>query len=109
MPLSAVRFPNSSLLGAHHLQEGFDLFLSLLAALAREVPGEHGSGCLGNRTTASCKGNLGQPAVPQVGVDCHLVAAQRVVQVLLEVGVLQLAPIAGALVVVENYLLVEVL
>jgi hypothetical protein len=42
-------------------------------------------------------------------VDSHHVAAERIIQVFVNVGSRQLAPVARALKVVENYLFVEAL
>src|SRR5215208_168294 len=98
-----------SFVRAHHLEEGFDLLLRLLAALASELLSEHRGRCLRDGASASGKAHHFEAAIMHLRVDRHHVAAERIIHVFVDVGILQLAPVARALKVVENYLSVEAL
>src|SRR5918994_3491489 len=97
------------LLRAHHLEEGFDLLLRLLAALARELLCEHRGRRLRDGASATGKAHLFEAAIVHLRVDCHHVAAERIIYVFVDVGILQLAPVARMLEVVEQDLSVEAL
>src|SRR5215218_1176839 len=97
------------LLRAHHLEESLYLLLRLLAAVARELLRKHRGRRLRDGASASGKAHLFEGAILHLRVHCHHVAAQRVINVFMDVGILQLAPVTRMLEVVEQDLSVEAL
>src|SRR5215212_1017479 len=91
----------------HHGLEADYLGLRLLAALAHEPFGHHRGRGLGDGAAPPVELHVGELAARKIGVDGDLVAAEGVEEVLLQVGALELASVAGSLVVLHDHLRVE--
>ena len=77
--------------------------------LALELVGDHRGRCLADRAAVAREPDLLDPVLGvELDLDLQLVAAERVEVLELEVGLCQLAPVVGPLVVLEDVLAVEV-
>src|SRR5829696_4189095 len=95
------------LLADHHGLEARDLLVHIFAVLAHKALGHHRGRGLGDGAAPPGELHVGELVPVEAGVDGHLVAAEGVEEVLLEVIVLQFAPVAGSPVMVHEDLRVE--